>query len=429
VQIFARDGASFLKNPDIYGYIGNRANIIEPVNDGDTNSFNELQRMKFYELAYKDQAAYFQYGATAGAMPVPYGKDEVVYLMQNPKTDSIYGQSPIALLSDILYTLIYGSQYNLDFYMNNNMPEGFMSIIGGNEKSLKAMKQRFESVFREKDVNTGFMKRMAFRLPWTSHEVKFTPFQLDPKTMQIIEQQTWFTKIVWACFGVTPDEMGFTDNSNRATGETQSQISKDKAVKPILELLQYHINQEIMPEFGFDDLEFRFVDYNLDNEHKKYDLYQKQVNLGVMTPEMVAEAEGIDVAKVREAQEAKEDREDDVAMQGQNQNNFAETKAKTIGFEIGDTVKVATGSKTFSDKTGTVTKIMNDTTVVVRFETGVDVFNASQLVLIDMEDHDNPAFSDIKAKDPFNTTDLEKQLMRDIAISSKKVRKAIKRLQ
>ena len=411
-QLFARDGGSFLKNPDIYGYMGNREDFLEPADSREMQSYNSEEQIHYYNLNYKDQAAYFQYGWTSASMPIPFGRREIVYMMQNPRTDSIYGLSPIALLSDILYTLIYGSLYNLDFYMNNNMPEGFMSIIGGDESQLTAMKERFEQQFRKKDENTGLMRRFAFRLPWTNHEVKFTPFQVEPKAMQIIEQQQWFTKLVWSCFGVTPDEMGFTENSNKAVGEVQSRIAKEKATKPILKLIEYHINQEIMPEFETTEFEFKFVDYNIDDEMKKYDLYAKQQQVGVMTPEMIAEKEGIDVEQLKST---KEDEEEEPF----------EKKAKKIlsRFKVGDDVRVIIGSDSYKDKNGVVEKVVGDS-VIVRFAVGIEVFNKKQLVHVST----GQSISKIKAKDPFNSTNLEAQIVSDIIESGKKVKRILKEI-
>jgi len=191
-----------------------------------------------------------------------------------------------------------------------------------------------------------------------------------------------------------------------------------------------------MPEFGTNDLEFRFVEYDINMEHKKYDLYQKKINIGVMTPEMIAEEEGIDVEKVRQAQEEKQAREDEVM---QKQNNFNNEGKKAllikevpddiddeIDFEVGDRVRVVNGSEAFKDKIGKVEKVVNKDAIIVRFDVGVDVFNSEQLVFIDME---NTGTSEIKSKDPFNTTDLERKLLRNIAISGKKIRKALRKLQ
>lgn len=315
VEIYARDGASFLKNPDIYGYLGNRKDYVEPANVDYLQASQVGQAENVihqYSLAYKETAAYFQYGTTAAALPVPFGKREVIFLMQNPRSDSVYGRSPIEILSDIILTLVYGSNYNLDFYMNNNMPEGVIQILGGDKKSITGFRERFDKQFRVKDEKTGFWKRIAFRIPVVNQETKFTPFQLDPKVMQIIEQQQWFTKLAWACFGITADEMGFTEDSNKAVSANQSSVYKRKAVRPLLSLIKYHMDQEIISEWGedaFRALEFRWDDYDLEEDLQKHQLLQMQINMGIKTPEMVAEELGINVEELKaqkEEQEAKE---------------------------------------------------------------------------------------------------------------------------
>ena len=211
-QLFARDGGSFLKNPDIYGYMGNREEYVKPTNINyavTPESPDYSATLNRYQLQFKETAAYFQYGTTAFALPVPFGLKEIVYLMNNPQSNNVYGISPISILADIILTLTYGANYNLDFYMNNNMPEGILSMLGGDADSIKGMRERLDNTVRVKDKITGFMRKIFFKIPISNQEVKFTPFQLDPKVMQVLEQQDWFTKLVWSCFGITADEMGF----------------------------------------------------------------------------------------------------------------------------------------------------------------------------------------------------------------------------
>jgi len=315
VEIYARDGGSFLMNPDIYGYLGNRADYVEPmpINYVTTpESPDFTARLNQYTLAYKEAAAYFQYGTTAMALPVPFGMKEVIYLMMNAQSNNIYGISPIQILADIITTLVYGANYNLDFYMNGNMPEGIIQILGGNKASIDAFRERFDSQFRIKDKVTGFMRKVGFKFPIVNQETKFTPFQLDPKVMQIIEQQEWFTKIVWACFGVTADEMGFTENSNKATSGAQTAVYKRKAVRPMLALLKYHLDREVIMEWGdnaFENLEFKWNDYDLEEDLKKHQLYKMQVDIGIKTAEMIAEEEGIDVTELKKQKEESEEKE------------------------------------------------------------------------------------------------------------------------
>jgi phage portal protein BeeE len=308
-QLFARDGGFFLKNPDIYGYMGERADFVMPMNldlNAKPDSPEYVQQLQKYQMVYKHTAAYFQYGSGPIAFPVPFGNREIVYFSMNPHTNSIYGISPVQILGDVIMTLVYGANYNLDFYMNNNMPEGIITLVGSNKDQQEAFRQRMDSVTRIKDAATGFMRRIGFKIPVVSTPATFTPFQLDPKTMQVIEQQQWFTKVVWMCFGVTADEMGFTETSNKTNGEEQTKLSKRKAVRPLLTAIKYRLDNEIIAEFGqeaYDSFEFKWDEYDIDEAMKERNLQQLEINMGIKTPEMVADECGIDYAKVKETKE------------------------------------------------------------------------------------------------------------------------------
>lgn len=287
-QMFARDGGTFLKNPDIYGYLGNKADIIFPPQMADNDKAKQ-----YFDSVLSHEAAYFQYGWTAGGMPVPFGKREIVWLSRNPRSDSIYGRAPIEILHDVILSLIYGSTYNLDMYINANMPEGIISLLGANQEQIKQFRARFEKRILKKD-NFGNMRKMFHKYPITNQEAKFTPLQITSRDMEILQQQEWFSKLVWACFGVTPSELGYTENSNRATEMVQSKVFQRKAVKPLLSLIAYHINTQIIPEFGFDDIEFKFLSFDVQEELEKTKLYDMQIKAGIKSINEIRDEMGLE---------------------------------------------------------------------------------------------------------------------------------------
>ena len=328
VQIFTRDGATFLKNPDIFGYMGNREKIIFPINSITGGSPTDPFVLNMYDHFYRNQAAYFQYGFFVQSMPIPYGRDEVVYFMKNPRPDSIYGLSAVAILADIIYTLVYGSQYNLDFYTNNNMPEGILSMLDAKQKEITAFRSRFEPQFKKIDQLTGFEKRVGYKIPIVNTKTEFIPFQLSAREMEIISQQEWFTKIVWAAFGISADDMGFTEDSNKAVSDSQSKKFAKKAAVPILNLIAERINMEIIPEFNVTDLKFEYDDYDLDEDIKRHALYESQIRMGIKTPEMVAEEENIDVTELTRLKDENADKEMARAQATNGFNGFDDPKNK-----------------------------------------------------------------------------------------------------
>lgn len=303
VEIYSRDGGTFLKNTDIYGTIRDKAEIIFPDprrTERLSPTCDNVNEVAAFGSSIESacQAAWFQFGWTHGSVPIPFGQREIVYFMRNPRSDEVYGRAALQVLGEILFVLIYGSAFYLDFYLNNNMPEGVITLEGADKAEMKAFADRFSTRFRRKD-NFGNDRKQFFKYPIHDGKAEFVHFTVSPEEMGVIEQQKWFIKIFWSCFGITPSEMGETENSNNATEIGQNVVVKRKVVKPLLELLEYKINTEIIPEFEIDGIEFKFKQFDIEEELKKADLFQKQISMGIKTPEMIAEEEGIDVEKLK----------------------------------------------------------------------------------------------------------------------------------
>ena len=109
------------------------------------------------------------------------------------------------------------------------------------------------------------------------------------------------------CYGVTANEMGYTESVNKASSEEQGKIFKRKAIKPLINVLQYSLNTQLLPEFFMDGegtltdecpLEFVFNMHDTEETKLELDMYEQQIRMGIMTPEMVAKELGIDLVEL-----------------------------------------------------------------------------------------------------------------------------------
>ena len=342
-QIYAKDGGAFLMNPDIFGSYQSRADYIKPSSTY-SQTFSAQNPttdvIKNYEYSYANVAAYYQYGYTSSVLPVPYGKREIVYFMQNPRTENIYGQSPMEILSEIILMLIDGYRYNLDFYNRRDVPNGILSLAGIHEDEIAAVRARLNQRHQVED-EFGYTRNVNGAIPITGLPADFVNFNFKPADLEIISQQQWFSKLVWSCFGINANEMGVTDSVNKASSEVQERINTKKALKPLLKLLEYKITNEIMIEaISYTDdngnnikipplkdyFKFCFDDYDLDNDKKRHDLLEQQIRMGIKTSEMVAEEEGIDLNVLKKyKQEAQE--QEMAKFEAQN-NAFGKSDSK-----------------------------------------------------------------------------------------------------
>ena len=274
-QLYSVDGSTILKNPDEHGYMGDRAEYIPPV---DTSGLSQQHINNYYMFTLNKEAAYFQYNWTGGIWPVPFGKKELVYIKSNTRSDSIYGTSPIMVLYNIILTLMYATQVNLDMYVNNDLPNGVLSILNANKQQIDATRDYFTQKIINKD-EFGNNRKKFFSVPITSTEAKYINFNLNAKDMQMLEQQNWYQKLVYSVFGVTSEEMGDSDNSNRSTSNESSRIFKRKALKPIINLIEYNLTTKIIWDLDpTKQTKFKFDDYDVEAEFRKSELNEKLLN-------------------------------------------------------------------------------------------------------------------------------------------------------
>jgi SPP1 gp7 family putative phage head morphogenesis protein len=224
--------------------------------------------------------------------------------------------------------LIYGSEYNLDFYLNNNLPNGLLTLKGASAEQAQMYRSQMQNQFMDDD-SFGNFKKKHFKVPITGYEAVFTQMQMSSKEMEVIEQQKWFTKLVWSVFGVNAEEMGFTEDSNKAISETQGKIAKRKAIKPFIKMFEYIINLQLMPEFGHPEYEFKFIEYDLEEEKAKQDLWEQQIRMGVRTAKQIAIQEmGISEQEYAEAEQEIKEKEQENEYNNDNNDNDWWTKSE-----------------------------------------------------------------------------------------------------
>lgn len=311
VQLRVIDGGAILKNPDRHGSMATRADIV--LDDGyfgmEAGNGFDTQK-KAYKVAvdqynaygYTDEAAYFQFAYGVNySVPIPYGRKEIIYMMENPSSETVYSRtSALQSAIDITLNLIYSSKASLDLFLNANIPTGIIQIAGAAQEDTQAFQ---DSLYHQQYSGVdeyGFQRKVNGKLPVVGNtNVSFVPLNFKNNETQLLEIQQWFTKVLWSCFGVTADEMGFTENSNKSVGESQTKANARKAVRPRLSMIANYLNDQVMSELpGGDLLEFKFKEYDIDEDLKKHQLYEVQIRNGMLSPQMAAEKEGIDVVRL-----------------------------------------------------------------------------------------------------------------------------------
>lgn len=310
VEIVARDGATFTKNPDIHGMYTDRDDIIMPTRIVDDNVGQEYFN-PYTEITRKnarERAGYFQYGWIAGPIPVPFGKREIIWIEAMKRTDDHYGFSPVQVLAKSIQMLLYMIESDLEYYNDNNVPKGIIGLDESDADEIKAFKDQWFETQRTKD-EFGSWKKIMNKVPIVNKVPTFTRIEFSASEMQVIEKQKWYSKMVWASFGVTPTELGYTEDAKGSANQiVQSKVFRKKAINPMLRNLESDYNSSIVSEFNYwgeikteagktirrPKYEFKFKKFDVDEEASKYELYKLQVETGVRTINEIRKDEGLE---------------------------------------------------------------------------------------------------------------------------------------
>jgi phage portal protein BeeE len=249
-EIYARDGASFLKETDKFGYVN----------------------------------GYWQYSYQIPAHPMWFNRDEICYIMENPRSMSTYGFARTQAVLDIVKSLHYSTLYNKKFFEESAMPDGALGLKDTNEAEMKAFRDSWEREFRAQPHKFVVINK----------EIDWKPFSLSNKEMQFLESQNAYIKWIITMFGLTPSELGITDDVNRATSATQSEVTKRRGVRPFLKLIESYINSDIIPEFNTEDVIFQFIYDDPAEKTQRLNNWKLEIEMGIKTPNEVRREMGME---------------------------------------------------------------------------------------------------------------------------------------
>jgi DNA adenine methylase len=240
VELFARDGGSFMKETDVNG----------------------IER-RFWQYSYLHPAV----------APIEFDTDEIAYGTRYPRSYSVYGWSELQSMETILNCLINSAFTNATMFQEYAVPSGVISFQGS-----------LEDERRLKEYFTTEIKGRFHKVAVLNKDATFTPITMSNRDMDFINMQKWFSRLCWALYKLTPTELGFQDEI-RETGKAmaaQSKLQKRKAVMPALKLIEIVINTQVLNEFT-DDLIFQFQYTDKEEEYAWDELSLQQLDRGLVT--------------------------------------------------------------------------------------------------------------------------------------------------
>jgi phage portal protein BeeE len=195
---------------------------------------------------------------------VPFRNEDLVYIMANPRTYSVLGLSPLETLKLTIDSEVSGSMYN-SRQVTNAAPDGMLDL---GEGARPEQIEGFKSYWLSEVAGKGAMAFIG-----GTKGAKFVPFRGSNREMQYQEWLLYLVRKIAAVYGISPQDLGLTFDINRATAESQMEMTEDRGLRPLLALVQDYFTREIVWDESFggtkNNLAFRFTRLNIKESMSK----------------------------------------------------------------------------------------------------------------------------------------------------------------
>lgn len=207
--------------------------------------------------------------------------DELIYRPENVRTHTPYGLAPLESLLLTINTDIKLQWNFLMYFTEGNIPQGFGSTPEGwtPQQILE-----FEELWNAVMSGQQSMK----------HRVRFVPAGFNFERWQEpkfdVDFPVFLLKKTCAALDVQPQEIGWTEDVNRATGEVQENISQRRALGPLCQYLAGIINDIIATDLRAPYLEFRWLGVDLKEDAlKQAQVDEIYIRSAVVSPDEIRE--------------------------------------------------------------------------------------------------------------------------------------------
>jgi len=294
-EMYVRDGITFTKNTDDHGKL--------PTPPGENESFQEEKHAAYYQfglnhmaqriistdsdLTLRDLSQHLnKFGAQRFNIrahePIAFPRDRIVWFSESPRSWSPYGSGKTQKVSIIAESLLKSNLHNLTWFEENEYADGVLAIEGANQSELENYREYWRDEVRGNPHELPILG--------SGGKIDYLNFDPTPTEMEFLDTQKWFVKIVAMIFGLNQNEIGDLADINRATAQEQAATVFRRTTKPLLDMIEQKINNQILPKMrewdaleGEEPLEFRFQIDHPKMERIKFETNKKKLDANVMT--------------------------------------------------------------------------------------------------------------------------------------------------
>lgn len=220
-----------------------------------------------------------------GRIVAAFTEDELIFEPATPTVDpedNGYAPGELEYLINIVTAHLYAEAHNRNFFTQGIGTKGILHIKGNNLS--RAQLEAFKRQWFNQVVNT----RNAFRPPiiGMADDVKWVPLAQTNREMEFEAWMNYLIKICCAIYQIDPAEINFdiskvqTSTLQEGNNEEKLKNSRDKGLRPLLDMIESIINNHIVRYWNPDyakKYKFKFVGFKAESRSQEIDRLQKEV--------------------------------------------------------------------------------------------------------------------------------------------------------
>ncbi len=218
---------------------------------------------------------------------VVYYPWELGYGIRNKTTNVFrngYGCSELETLIEVVTWILWGMQYNGNFFKQGSQPKGFINVKNSN------IDQGTLNEFRQDWKQTMSTVYNAHKIPVIQGiDLEWIDLQQSNKDMEFTEWIKFLFVVTCAVYRIDPSELGFQfQDAARVFGQDGQKErldhSQKKGLFPLLIFFQNIINRYVISEID-DRFEFVFTGVDIKDESAQIEIDKKKLDAGVVSLE------------------------------------------------------------------------------------------------------------------------------------------------
>jgi hypothetical protein len=187
-----------------------------------------------------------------------YTLDELVHSPRNPRSNRVYGMSPVEQVIMTIAIALKRQTSQLEFYTVGSVPDSLCSVPDSwTPEQIRTYQTYFDAAL---SGNTGELKK-----------IRFVPsgFKLFETKAGILKDEfdEWLARIVCFCFSLSPQAL--MKQMNRATAETSKESAQEEGLEPVKKWFKGVVDDVLEKGFKEPGLELAYADEEIADPETK----------------------------------------------------------------------------------------------------------------------------------------------------------------